>query len=79
VDSLLKTENENPSIGLLLCKEKDSIEVEFALRDIQKPIGISEYILTKKLPDNLKSSLPTIEEIENQLNIMDENSTDEAK
>lgn len=67
VDSLVKMDNDNPTIGLLLCKEKDGIEAEFALRDIQKPIGISEYILTKELPDDLKSSLPTIEEIESQL------------
>lgn len=67
VDSLVKMDNDNPSIGLLLCREKDGIEAEFALRDIQKPIGISEYILTKELPDDLKSSLPTIEEIERQL------------
>lgn len=66
VDSLIKMEDDNPTIGLLLCREKDGIEAEFALRDIQKPIGISEYILTKKLPDNLKSSLPTIEEIEKE-------------
>lgn len=68
VDSLVKMEDDNPTIGLLLCREKDSIAAEFALRDIQKPIGISEYLLTKELPENLKSSLPTIEEIENQLN-----------
>lgn len=74
VDSLIKTDNENPTIGLLLCKEKNNIEAEFALRNIQKPIGISEYILTKNLPDDLKSSLPTIEEIERQLNINDEKS-----
>lgn len=72
VDSLIKMEDDNPTIGLLLCREKDGIEAEFALRDIQKPIGISEYILTKKLPDNLKSSLPTIEEIENQLKFDDD-------
>lgn len=68
VDSLVKMEDDNPTIGLLLCREKDSIAAEFALRGIQKPIGISEYLLTKELPENLKSSLPTIEEIENQLN-----------
>lgn len=67
VDSLVKADDDNPTIGLLLCKERDNIEAEFALRDLQKPIGISEYILTKELPDNLKSNLPTIEEIENQL------------
>lgn len=72
VDSLVKADDDNPTIGLLLCKEKNSIEAEFALRDIQKPIGVSEYVLTKELPDDLKSSLPTIEEIENQLNFEDE-------
>ena len=58
---------DNPTIGLLLCREKNSIEAEFALRDIQKPIGISEYIITNNLPEELKSSLPTIEEIEKEL------------
>ena len=69
VDSLVKLPDDNPTIGLLLCKEKDSIEAEFALRDINKPMGISEYIIAQNLPENLKSSLPTIEEIENQLNL----------
>jgi hypothetical protein len=68
VDSLLKTPEDNPTIGLLLCREKNQIEVEFALRDLNKPIGVSEYVLVQKLPDNLKSSLPTIEEIEEELN-----------
>lgn len=67
VDSLIKEESENPTIGILLCKDKNNIEAEFALRDINKPIGISEIQFVEKLPDNLKSSLPTIEEIENEL------------
>jgi len=67
VDSLVKMPEDNPTIGLLLCREKNSIEAEFALRDIQKPIGISEYIITNNLPEELKSSLPTIEEIEKEL------------
>ncbi|WP_027382085.1 PDDEXK nuclease domain-containing protein [Epilithonimonas caeni] len=67
VDSLIKEESENPTIGILLCKDKNNIEAEFALRDINKPIGISEIQLVEKLPDNLKSALPTIEEIENEL------------
>lgn len=67
VDSLIKDESENPTIGILLCKDKNNIEAEFALRDINKPIGISEIQFVEKLPDNLKSSLPTIEEIENEL------------
>lgn len=67
VDSIIKMPDDNPTIGLLLCKEKNNIEVEFALRNMSSPIGISQYILTKNLPDNLKSSMPTIEEIENEL------------
>lgn len=67
VDSLVKAEDDNPTIGLLLCRDKDSIDVEFALRDMNKPIGVSEYILTEELPTNLKGSMPTIEEIEDDL------------
>ncbi len=64
VDSLHKSENDNPTIGILLCRDKNKIETEFALRDINKPMGVSEFTLTEVLPENLKSSLPTIEEIE---------------
>lgn len=67
VDSLLKKEQDNPSIGILLCKNKDKVEVEYALRDLNKPIGISEYKLTDAIPDNIKSKLPSIEELENKL------------
>lgn len=58
---------DNPSIGILLCRNKDNIEVEFALRDISKPIGVSQFELTRIVPYNLKSSLPTITEIEQSL------------
>ena len=67
IDKQLKTEHDNPSIGLLLCKQKDKLVAEYALCDINKPIGISAYQLTQALPDNLKSSLPSIEEIEAEL------------
>lgn len=67
VDTLLKLPEDNPTIGLLLCKYKNNIEAEFALRDTNKPMGVSEFQLTESLPENLKSSLPTIEEIENEL------------
>jgi len=67
VDSQLKQDVDNPTIGIILCRMSDSIEVEYALRDIQKPIGISNFELQKLIPDKLKSSLPTIEEIENEL------------
>lgn len=68
IDSQLKLKHDNPSIGLILCKNKDKIEAEYSFRDIQKPIGISEYVLTQALPDNFKSKLPTVEQLENQLN-----------
>lgn len=66
VDSQLKKTEDNPTIGILLCKSKDKIEVEYALRDINKPMGISEYQLTDIIPENIKTKLPTIEELENQ-------------
>lgn len=71
VDSLVKQEDDKPTIGILLCRDKNNIEAEFALRDINKPIGISEYQLTEILPDNLKSSLPSIEEIEREFERLD--------
>lgn len=64
VDDLIKTEAENPSIGLLICKSKSKIIAEYALRGMSQPIGIAEYELSKAVPENLKSSLPSIEEIE---------------
>ena len=67
VDSLLKLPEDNPTIGLLLCKNKNNIEAEFALRDMKKPMGVSEFQLVESLPENLKSSLPTIAEIEEEL------------
>lgn len=66
VDSLMKKDIDNPTIGILLCKSKDKVEVEYALRDINKPMGISEYKLTEAIPENLKYKLPTIEELENE-------------
>lgn len=71
VDSLVKQEDDNPTIGILLCRDKVNIEAEFALRDIGKPMGVSEFTLVEQLPDNLKSSLPTIEEIEQELTKLD--------
>jgi hypothetical protein len=67
VDSLLKTESDNSTIGMLLCRDKNKIETEFALRDINKPMGVSEFTLTEVLPDELKGSLPTVEEIEEDM------------
>jgi predicted nuclease of restriction endonuclease-like (RecB) superfamily len=67
VDDKLKHPADQPSIGLLICQDKNKIVAEYALKDINKPIGISEYQLTSAIPENLKSSLPTIEELEKEL------------
>ena len=67
VDSLLKRPDDNPSIGLILCRYKDKIEAEYSLRDIKKPMGISNYILTQKIRGKLLSKLPTVEEMESEL------------
>lgn len=67
VDEQLRKKGDEPTIGILLCKTKDKLVAEYALSDIHKPIGVSEYQLTQSLPDNLRSSLPSIEEIENEL------------
>ena len=67
VDGILKTDHDNPTIGILICKSKNDTVVEYALRDVHKPIGVSEYTITQHLPDELKSSLPSIEEIEAEL------------
>lgn len=70
VDDLLCREGDNRTIGLLLCKAKDRIKAEYALRDIQKPIGISDYELGQALPKDYRGSLPTIEEIEKELDLI---------
>ncbi len=64
VDEQLRGDRDEPTIGILLCKSRDRVVVEYALSDIQKPMGVSEYQLTQALPENLKSSLPSIEELE---------------
>lgn len=67
VDDLLKTENDGQTIGILLCKTRDKIEVEYALRDINKPIGVSEFTFTEILPEDLQKEIPTVEEFETEL------------
>ena len=66
VDDLLRHADDKPTIGLLLCKTKDNIIAEYALRNMSKPIGVAAYEteILKKLPKDLKSTLPTVEEIE---------------
>jgi len=74
VDRLMKKENDNPSIGLILCKSKSKLQVEVALQDINKPIGVSDYVVAikKGVPKEFVSSLPTIEEIEAELCVIPE-------
>ncbi|TIH20056.1 DUF1016 domain-containing protein [Marinifilum sp. JC120] len=67
VDEQIRTERDEPTIGILLCKSKDKVVVEYALSDIYKPIGVSEYELGLSLPEDFKSSLPSIEQLELEL------------
>lgn len=63
-DEMLRHADDQPSIGVILCKSKSQVIVEYTLRDMRKPIGVSEYQLTQALPQYLQTSLPTIEELE---------------
>jgi predicted nuclease of restriction endonuclease-like (RecB) superfamily len=67
VDSQIKAEQDNPTIGLLLCKSQNRIVAEYALRDSKKPIGVAEYQLIESLPAELQTNLPSIEQIEREL------------
>lgn len=67
VDDLLKSPHDNPTIGLLLCKSRDQFIAEYALRNVESPIGVSEYELIRQLPQPLASELPSIEELEAEL------------
>jgi len=77
VDSQLKKETDNPSIGIILCKKKDKIEVEYSLRDINKPLGVSEYLLTEAIPESIKTQLPSVEELENELTLKTQKNSDD--
>jgi predicted nuclease of restriction endonuclease-like (RecB) superfamily len=67
VDDILRHAEDGPSIGIVLCKEKNRVIVEYALKNINKPMGVADYQLSAALPDNLKGSLPSIEELEAEL------------
>ncbi len=67
VDGILKKEEDNPSIGLLLCKSKNNLVAEYSLKDISKPIGVSEYKVTRSLPDALEEQLPSVEDIKKRI------------
>lgn len=77
-DDLLRTEGDAPTIGLLLCKSKDATVAEYALRDIGKPMGIAEFRLDEALPETLRGSLPTIEELEAELSAAPEQDEETA-
>lgn len=67
VDGILKKENDHPSIGLLLCKSKNDLVAEYALKDMSKPMGVSAYKVTSSLPEELQRQLPSIEDIEKRI------------
>ena len=67
VDGILKRDEDNPSIGLLLCKSKNNLVAEYALKDMSKPMGVSEYKITKSLPEELEKQLPSVEDIESRI------------
>ena len=67
IDDLLRHTDDQPSIGIILCKTKNQVVAEYALRDLRKPVGVSEYRLTATLPKNLQPSLPTVDELTAEL------------
>jgi predicted nuclease of restriction endonuclease-like (RecB) superfamily len=67
LDDYIREDDENPSIGIILCAERDRLEVEYALRGIDKPVGVAEYRLTKELPTELRANLPSVETIKAEL------------
>ena len=78
VNHILKTANDNPTLGLLICKSKDNVLAQFALESSSEPLAISEYELSKLYPENFKSSMPTIEEIESGIQGLFESSSGET-
>lgn len=71
LDELVKLPDENPSIGIIICKEKKRTIVEYALKNIEKPIGVASYQISNTLPEDLKSLLPSPDEIEKRIALLD--------
>lgn len=71
VDGILKKEQDNPSIGLLLCKSKNDLVAEYSLKDMSKPIGVSAYQVTSNLPEELGKQLPSIEDIQKRITALE--------
>lgn len=67
LDDYVREPGENPSIGIILCKERDDFEVEYALRGIDKPVGVSGYLLTRELPEELRNKLPDAKQLEEEI------------
>ena len=68
VDGILRKEGDAPTVGLLVCKNKDNILAQYAVNSSNAPVGISEYELSELMPEDFKGTLPSIEEIERELN-----------
>ena len=67
VDAQLKKDTDNPNIGLLLCKNKNNLVAEYSLKDMSKPMGISEYKISSVLPEELSQQLPSVEDIQKHI------------
>ena len=67
VNHQLKTDTDAPTLGLLVCKSKDNVKAQYALESSSQPLGVSAYELSNLMPENFKSSLPSIDEIEKEL------------
>jgi hypothetical protein len=74
----MRQDSDAPTIGLLLCKSKDRLVAEYALSDIQKPMGLSTYTLSHTLPEALRGKLPSIEQLEQELGRRDDSDSPEA-
>lgn len=70
IDDILRTEGDNPTIGILLCKSKNEVVAEYALRGMAHPMGVADFKLSKAVPNELKSTLPSIEDLEKELEEM---------
>ena len=69
MDGILKHPQDNPTIGLLLCKSKNNSVAEYSQKDMSKPIGVSEYHVTSNLPSDLEKQLPSVEDIQKRIKL----------
>ena len=72
VDDMLRKDGDNPTIGIILCQDKDKLIAEYALRDIDKPVGVSEYKILQDIPEYLQKQLPKVEDIEMHIKDIEE-------